>query len=286
MANSRIITGTLVDGAAVTASSQTASLPASNLQNDIRGKVWRPTGCADEYADFVFDDPHPFNCLAVLNHNLTAYGEITVQAGTGVGDSSLMNETFDAQEILFGFGEGGFGEHGFGGYLTTNEIATYFPAGALRVIYFDQVWSKYWRIKFADPNNPAGYIEVGRLLLDAYRQSEQGVALGMPNTPDDPSLVSYSEGGQTWKTSKKRYRTASYTYPYVSANQSYGLWYSLLQELGVGSHFVGDFLYGTGNLSMRMHNQLYCHIPAGGLSGITLLEKGQSNFSLSVRESL
>ncbi|MCB2186478.1 MAG: hypothetical protein KQJ78_08680 [Deltaproteobacteria bacterium] len=279
----RLLLGSLVDGATLTASSAAAALPVTHLQDQFRTRVWRAAGCASEYVDLDFGQARAFNCLALVNHNLTAFGAISLAAGTLAGGDDLKNDTYPAWEPLFGFGEGGFGETGYGGYLTPEEVAAYFPAGTLRVIYFDQVVARFWRVSLADPGNPAGHVEAGRLLLDAYRSSGRGVSEGMENAPRDPSSITYSKGGQPWRDRQTKFREASYRYDQVDPGETWGTWYATVQQLGVGVSFVGDFLAGLGILGGRLHNQLYCHLTEPAAVEVGALCRG--SLALSVRES-
>jgi hypothetical protein len=281
----RVLTGTDIDAATLTASSEANGLPVENLQSDFRKRVWRSTALDGQYVDIDFGETKACNALALVNHNLTASGEITLTAGTSAGDNSLLDVTFDAWEPLFGLGEGGFGLHGWGGFLTAEEIATYLPAGTMRLYYFtDAVTARYWRVAFSDPTNPDGYIEAGRILMDSYQEAIDGIAR-LGNVPVDPSTVQYSKGGQAWRNRQTPYRTAQAQISAIHEEDIYSLWYALAQEVGVGRSFVADLLAEGDNVGMRLHNQLYCHIPQGGISEIVVTPPAVGSFNLSLRES-
>jgi len=282
MIHTRLITGTLVDAATLTASSETAELPVANLQDDRRTKVWRAQ-TTEAYVDIDLGVSRPVGAVAVVNHNLSQAGRFIVQAGTSQGDASLLDITEDAWEPLYGFGEGGFGEHSFGGYLSDEEIAIYYPAGSLRLIYFDQVDARHWRITLSEPDHPDGYVEAGRIMLDAYRSSQRGVSLGLEMLPVDPSPVSYSLGGQAWVDQRPAYRQMTVTYR--GAPDALDLWYAVLQEVG-RAPFVGDFLHDHPAVSARLRAQLYCHLPQDGGQSIRLGYGNRGEVQLTVRESL
>jgi hypothetical protein len=277
--------GTDVDRATLTASSASPSLPVKNLQDQQRTKKWRTTGCAEEHVDIDFGAVKPANALALIQHNLTYDGQITITAGSSPGASDLFSQTWPAWEPLFGFGEGGSGVHGLGGYLTPAEVETYFPAGTMRLIYFDEVRARYWRITLADAGAPDGWLEAGRLILDYCRQSTRMVSSPMRITPQDPSLVTYSKGGQAWRDAQTKFRTGTYRYEYIPDNQTYGLFFAMIQELGAGVSFAADFFHGDSQVSRRLHNQLYCHIPAGALPPLENVTPNYGHVELTVRES-
>lgn len=282
---SRFLLGTAVDQAQISASSQVDTLPVGNLQDQQRTKLWRATGCAQEYVDIDLGRVKSLTALALIQHNLSYDGVITLQAGSAPGTSDLMDQAYPAWEPLFGLGEGGLGQYGLGGYLTPEQVRTFFPAGTLRIIYFHEVRARYWRLLLEDADNPDGYLQAGRVILDFYRQSSRMVASGMKITAQDPSKVSYSKGGQAWRDARTKYRTGTYRYQYIPENQTYGLFFAMLQELGVGVSFVADFFHGDSQVSRRLHNQLYCHIPAGALPPLENLTPNYGHVTLTVRES-
>ena len=282
---SRFMLGTDVDRATLSASSASPNLPVKNLQDQQRTKKWRAAGCAGEHVGIDFGAVKPVSALALIQHNLTYDGRITITAGSSAGAGDLFSQTWPAWEPLFGFGEGGFGEHGLGGYLTPDEAATYFPAGTMRLIYFDEVRARYWRVTLADAANPDGWLEAGRLILGCFRQSTRMVSSPMRITPQDPSLVTYSKGGQAWRDAQTKFRMGSYRYEYIPDNQTYGLFFAMLQELGAGVSFAADFFHGDRQMSRRLHNQLYCHIPAGALPPLENVSPNYGHVELTVRES-
>ena len=282
---SRIILPRLIEQATLYASSAAATLPPANAANDDRTEVWRSTGCTSEYLDVDLGETCPINCAVLLNHTMTAKGTIGVQAGASQGDNSIKDDTYDAWEPLFGYGEGGFGEHGYGGYLTDDEIATYFSAGAIRIIYFDQVWARWLHFPLADPDNPAGVLEVGRIIPATYLESGRGVAPGMGQKAEDPSPVRHTIGGQPKKTAKTKYRSPSYSFNTVQDSEVWGLWFAALQELGTGVSFVLDALYGADLDSARLQNQLYCHIDEGEMPEIFVDRRYRGDVTLKVRET-
>jgi hypothetical protein len=283
---SRFLEATLSDAAALTCSSEDASFPCENVQDEQRTKVHRFTGDTSEYYRVDFGSKKPISALAIINHNLTVAATITVKAGLTAGGDTLKNTAYAAWEPLFGFGEGGFGEHGFGGYLTPDEVATYYAAGTLRLLDWTNVIARYWEINISDPDNPAGYIQVGRLILGNFITSERFPALGMVNTPQDPSAVAYSLGGQAWKDRKTPYREAQVAFNYVPGSETYATWYAFFMRVGVGTSFVADLLPGHPNLGMKLHNQIYCHIPEGGIPGIQIPYLDRGSIEMTLRESL
>ncbi|MBI4800626.1 MAG: hypothetical protein HY794_18200 [Desulfarculus sp.] len=285
MGHSRVMTGTLVDSATLSASSANGALPVANLQIDLRNKVWQATGCASEYVDIDIGSLRPFTGVAIANHNLTASGIFTLSAGTIPGGSDLYAQAFSAWEPLLGAGEGWSGQYGAGGYLTAADIAKFYAAGSLRLFYFTQTLARYWRLGLADPTNPEGAVRVGRIYLDAYRNSSRGVLPGAENGTQDPSKVVYTPGGQQRRNQRIQYKTARYQFDHTPGAETYAFWFDLMQEVGVGRSFVGDFMPNATNMAQRLRNQIVCFIPEGGLRPITLQRQDMGAVEIEVQEA-
>lgn len=197
------------DAAALTPSSQVATLPAVNLQDPLRQRVWRTTGLEDPYiiADLGSPtDPEdvrpPVMALALINHNLTRSGQVTVQASLNADFSSLLlNQTFPAWGYIIGAGEGGAG----GPFLAGGGLAdcqrSYYAPNPLRTLYLTGEPLEcrgFWKISFSDPANPAGYIEVGRMFPTFFDDYKFDFAYPWDLGGVDDSSVEYSRGGQPW----------------------------------------------------------------------------------------
>lgn len=286
---SRFLLPGLIDAASVTASSAVTNFPATNVQDEQRTLYHEFNGKSGYYS-VDFGDLKTINGLAIINHNMTTSASITVQAGTSAGGSDLYSGVFAPWESLWGFGEGGFGLHGFGGYLSPSEVGVYFPAGTLCLIELPtSITARYWKITVDDSTN-SGNVRVGRLIMDSFWETERYPRTGMQNTPVDPSTVSYSVGGQAWRDNLTKFREAIITFEDVPESESYGLFYAMLLQVGVGVSFVADLIPDAEVMGQKYHNRLYCHIPDsnGGGSGIEPLTEtilARTNVNLHLRES-
>jgi hypothetical protein len=183
----------------ITTASAVATLPAWYMQTGLRTQVWRSTGLAGQWVKWDYGAEETCYYVALVNHNLTSAGEITVTVSENADYSfPVYEETFDAWEPVFGFGEGGFGDHGFGGYLPNSTLAELAP-GAIRVLYFGQAVSgRYWKIELSDDANGDGYFEIGRIFNGLYWEPPRNFKLGWQFIPGDSSTVDYSAGGSPW----------------------------------------------------------------------------------------
>jgi hypothetical protein len=139
------------DLAAVSASSEIGSLPASNLQNQDPANVWRAEAAVDQYVDIAFQSIVQGSAAAMSGFNMTSTGvwrveayalaaDIGISAAYDSGWQSIWPDGFKHADLDWG------------------------PETALLLFENEQAY-RYWRIYFSDPS--LTYIDVGRLALGA-----------------------------------------------------------------------------------------------------------------------
>jgi hypothetical protein len=164
MNNIRICTNNLVEGgslvSSITASTAVGTLPASNLLNHKKSKVWRSTTKSSEQLITVtFLSAQTLSMAAVMFTNLSATATIKVYLYTLAGDSSPVY-TSTATSILYDT-------------LSNKSVAplanTYsYGAGAQGVVYFPERTVAKIAIGITDTSNTASYLQVGNLVIGKY----------------------------------------------------------------------------------------------------------------------
>jgi hypothetical protein len=154
-----------VDTATITASSEVASLPASNVAQLWKSKVWRTTGYASEWIKFNFGAAAAVRALALVGHNFTSGATVKIQANaTDVWTSPSIDVTlaYNAANLV---------------YLWSSDQSF-----------------QYWRITIVDASNPAGYLEVGRVFLGQTATPDRSFAR-WSREPVDPTVITRSYDG-------------------------------------------------------------------------------------------
>jgi hypothetical protein len=182
VANILILSPTDSDAATVAASSQVATLPATNLQTMAPKRKWRSSGLT-EFLTFDFGAAGvAANGLALIGHNLTGAATIRVR-GKATSDVTVT-PTVD-----------------------TGAVSAWPASGKPTVAYWPQYFSwlqwtnaatlRYWRLDIADAANPAGYVEAGRTMLGRYWQPTQDFDFGGTplafDTRDVQTVTDYGE---------------------------------------------------------------------------------------------
>jgi len=170
MANVRFMYDNLIDSATLTESSQQDTLPAENIQNHLKTKVWR-TGAtvASEYVVIDMGSAQSVTCVVIHAHNLTA-------SDTGI---ALEGNTADS-----------WGAPAFTQSLTRVDgpISAYFAAQSYR----------YWRITFTKSSS-AETRDIGRVFLGTYYEAVQNITpTGLNIRKTDTTKTDESIGGQSY----------------------------------------------------------------------------------------
>lgn len=154
-----------VDSATITASSEVASLPASNVAQLWRSKPWRSTGCASEWIKFDFGAAAAVRALALVGHNFTSGATLKIQANA--------TDVWTAPSI--------------------DVTLTYHADNVVYLWSSDQSY-RYWRITIVDASNPDGFIEVGRVFLGQTATPERNFTR-WAKEPVDPTVITRSYDG-------------------------------------------------------------------------------------------
>lgn len=79
---------------------------------------------------------------------------------------------------------------------------------------------RYWRVDTADPANPAGYIEAGRLYLSNAWQPSRNLEYGWSTAWLDPTEITAALGGQEYDIGRRRRRQITFSVPIVANSQA------------------------------------------------------------------
>ena len=161
------------DSATITASSEVTTLPAANVVHKLAGRVWRTSGASFEWIKFDLGNAKQIKEVAIVNHNLTSGATITLEANS-----------LDA--------------------WTSPPFSIAIPWRQTMVIFLDQTY-QWWRITFADTENPDGYIEVGRICAGVYYEPGRNIINDYHKIYVDPSTSFETPGWQRYYQLKRLY---------------------------------------------------------------------------------
>lgn len=238
-------------------SSAEAAYPKGNLQHDLRTTAWRSTGLTGQYVKWEFNEGENCQYIALVNHNFTADGIITVTASNNADFSDpVLVANFNAWSPIWGFGDGGFGEHGFGGYIPDDERDE-LASGPVRIYHFEEtIVAKYWKAELTDAANPDGYFELGRNFNGMYWEPARGIEWDYILTPLDETESSFSEGGQKFSDIKPKRYQVELTLKKVDDNEKYWSLIDMLRRWGKRKSILMS-LFPDGSTAEQFFITLY-----------------------------
>jgi hypothetical protein len=201
----------------VVSGNASGTAPVSNANIDEPAMVWRSANLTTVYAKVQLDGT-AWDTIALVGSNLRAGDTIRVRAGATAaavdGTTGLtVDQTFAA----------------WSGVAPTKGALSFKLLGA-------SVTSPFVRIDITSTGNPAGYVEVSRIVL-GLRVAHDGVGVGAEQTFEDMSVIEEGPGYTTvdrygvriaWKITLDGITDAMY----------YTNWFPFLRDVGKSKAFV------------------------------------------------
>lgn len=226
--------GTLTDSG-VSGGEWLAGLPLSNLQDPLLSKVARTDSNLSVDFDLDIGSRKTLTFVALLNHNMTTNGTWRVRIGN---DDTFASTLYDSGTIDIWTQNETLGSSPWGAF-PFNGISNVDDGNFGFILLDTAVYARYIRIDLNDSGNSAGYIQAGRLIVDApFRPAVNpvyGLSLGYVN----PSTKRRSRGGQPWVDRLPQYRQMTIPFAAIRETQAYGSLYELDRQAGIsGDVFV------------------------------------------------
>jgi hypothetical protein len=228
------------DSGTLSGGSWQSTLPLSNIRTQDIMRVARSTSASQAHAQFRIDFgttlTRYINLFLLLNHNLTPAGQFRVTLGANAdGSSPGYDSTFlDAWRPVVVFGANPFGGFGWDGtsypegFVSPPTIRLKIPTAHRAV---GNGGHRYMHVYLKDTANPAGFLQVGRLLAGPVWQPEVGADFGISVQWADPSEVTRTSGGRRIAGNDVRYRIARASFRFLREEEAWGFVYEW-QRLG------------------------------------------------------
>jgi hypothetical protein len=97
----------------------------------------------------------------------------------------------------------------------------------------DPIYQRYGRLDLADPENPAGHVDLSKLVIAAVWQPRHNVQPGFTLEPVDTSPRVRSSGGTLYVDARQMYRRLTVTLAEMSKEEAYSQAFELQARLGV-----------------------------------------------------
>lgn len=198
------------DAASLSASSELAALPGSNVQQAHVAQKWN-TAAGVTSAYLTFDMLGSVSCglLAVLGTNLTAAATRRLRA-SDADPTAAAGDLYDSGSAAAGV-KAGYGD----AYLSFTAVA-----------------ARYWRLDLADASITTG-LQVGRVFLGPKWTTSESHEWGWSVTPLDESKVVESYGGQSFADVRPQRRVLRFGLKFMTEAEMYGNAFALARAQGV-----------------------------------------------------
>ncbi|WIX32496.1 hypothetical protein QO259_17050 [Salinicola sp. JS01] len=187
----RMILDNLHDTASLTATSERSSAGVENTQRNERNRVWRSVDTATQVVEGTLSVGAYVDCLAIIDHNLTAAGSLRIELLSGetvVHDSGPLAT---AEIIPVGAWRVGIDPYG----ATYNDKL----AVTITVIETPLVAITRYRLTLEDAGNPDGGMQIARIALGMAFQPTFNMSWGAQSDWVDKATHEDS-AGQTLRT--------------------------------------------------------------------------------------
>lgn len=233
-AKCRFLWRNLADEAALTSPGFAAGFPPVMLQDYDPGMLCKASAVgANLVIQGSWSTPQTCTALALLRHNLTVAGTITLTTDTG---QTVSGKPWLS---LYPFGRGPFGQGPIGGYPSARERAEMMPM-PLAIIYFGQALRfTSFTLTLANPSNPVA-IELGRLFLGRYLESPVNYFWPYGFGFTDPSTeIKLPSGAKRYQRGERLAR-ASLDFQYIESATAYGDFLRMFYVVGKSIPFIID----------------------------------------------
>lgn len=257
----------------VTASSQQATMPSSNLLNNQPFLPWRSTSNADQTLSGNFSGILPVSYLCIYNHNFSYMTKVRLQLYAEDAQSTLLYDNeWDATSPTYGLGDK-FGLY-FGGYTSEGFLSPF------SIYFFDAIPAKSFKVTLSAISD-ASYYQAGIFRIGQYWQPEQhNIAWGYSAKREDDSRQTPLENGSVYTDKKPSWRTMNLKFDYLTESDEVEMWN--LQYTNGKSIPLLVSVYPAGNEPIYRNHTMFAVL--SDWSEVTRNEVCARSFTLSLRE--
>ena len=247
----------LIDSATLTASSEAAGFPVSNLKNPFRSKVWRTAGTPAGTAYLDIDlgaGTHSVTCVALAGYTWTAApGTLQVEF-----DDTASHGSPEHTETLT---------------WAANPTVNGNPATIIKT--FTSKDERYIRLNVV---YAPGDWNLGKIFLGTYFQPTRNYDIEWTENIIDPSIISQTVGGQDHVDIIEKYR--EFGMSFVAATQAqWELFQKMIRHSGMSKELFVAFDYTNEPDELTVYGKF------AGIPGMSNVMTSYKRLNFSFRES-
>ncbi len=198
------------DAATLTASSEQASLPGSNVQQPHLSRKWY-TAVGVKTAALTLDllTSTSIGLLGVFGTNLTSSATYRLR-GSNADPTAVAGDLYDSGTVTASVTDG------YGAVYKSNNAVS----------------ARYWRLDLTD-NTVADNLRIGRLFLGPKWTPSIGPSLGLSVMAEDRSKIGESYGGQSFPDVRPQSRVLQFELSFLSESEAYSNAFAMARAAGV-----------------------------------------------------
>ncbi len=253
MPNLRIISTNDSDTATLSSSDFVGTLPVTNLQVEGRARVARTTNATgNKTINGSWSSAKIVSAVVLYGCNFTSLATIRVQAWDGANQTGT--QVYDSGVIpaldSLGWGEFIWGVDAWGASVFSNWSSAY------SVLWLPQsVGAQSFSITVADAANPAGYIQIKRLLIGAYFEPLINADYGMQLCWQDNSIQTRTMAGSIRTDIKEKFRMLNGNLSGLSSGER-ATFFDMSRAVGLSSEIFVSAFPQSGGANERDHSML------------------------------
>lgn len=237
-----------IDSATLSGGAWVESLPLENLQDRALARIARSIDADPEstWFDIAFDRQRTIDVIAFIAHNFSFSCRLRLRASDQSDFSTLkLDSTFDAWPAVSGDWnidelEWENDNYWLGSY-TQEDTEGQTPI-ASRVLP-SPVQARYWRIDIADSNNPAGYIDLGRVFIgNVFLRTKINMSYGASFGYEDSTGIETAISGAEYFDPREPIPVVRFELAYMSEEEAYAQALELIRRAGLSKEvfFIFD----------------------------------------------
>lgn len=245
MGNAILAYGNQIDGATLSGGGWLAALPLTNLQDRRIGKLARSISPAEAHTTFDIDfgGTRLNRVIGLVGHNLTTAARYRLTLSSAADFSTVVHDSgwLDVWPTVYPSGSLPWGSPSWWtGTYSAEEIAAY--TATIVYILSGSTNARYIRVEFSDEENPAGYVQLGRVFAGDGYQPVRNITYGASLGWVDPTEVQEALSGAEFFNERRPYRVARFGLDAMTQDEAMADAFELIRSMGISKEvlFVWD----------------------------------------------
>jgi hypothetical protein len=233
------------DASVLSGGSWAATLPLSNLQSRLIGKVARSANTAPASTKFDVDlgAGTKIQAVCLRNHNISLAGTYRVTASTSSSFAALSYDSgwLDVWPVVYPWGTLEWEDDNFWTGKYTVEQTQGYTVELDHLLPTTKV-ARYWRVEISDTTNSDGYVQLGRLFIGPVWQPKINMSYGASVAWETKTGVQESIGGAEYFQPRTPYRVSKFSLNWMDQDEAFSQAFELMRRAGIDQEvlFIHD----------------------------------------------